>query len=629
MHSVNPRLLSITTVTVHCGPRYGELESNSLNILWNCQQPSGQNDYISILDLIENSDALIRSRYLEHLTSFISIPVLGKPLYEHFELKGFNYFPSSLLMEKSNIWKSPSILEALKILALEQLVLNSSINKIVLKKADHNTYVLIKKFCTQKNITLSIDLNLRQLAYKFTVVSQMLLRSKIIINAFFFFVLFLWRQVPFVIFKPARQSVGKTDILLISYLNALIPSKDRTFSSVTWGPLLDKIKISGKSIFYLYIPVNKTRFKSIFSAAKYIAALNSSLPESQSHICITSYLSPRIVFLAALEYFKLSRITVEIIPSIRCSSMFNDFFLLELFRSFLGPSAVHNYFYKYLFEEFFSHDTSYSLSSYPLEFQGWESLFLQVSNGLGMTSVGYPHACIRYWDLRYLFSKKLISIYDDYYSLPLFIASTSSLINHKLIDSGFNKNRIVLLESLRYSWISPGLASTSRVSTKSQKYEPSILILLDYKVKSSLLLLDCAYSLRDSFKNSSITLREHPSCPINCHFHDSSFEISSQGFLEDLSQCDLVVSSCSTTAALEAYICSKHVLILLENDSLHYGPLKSIDYPYTARNIPHVIELVKDFCSSRNSLTYQNEDLKHIYTSDLCLWGSLIDSFTS
>ena len=245
----------------------------------------------------------------------------------------------------------------------------------------------------------------------------------------------------------------------------------------------------------------------------------------------------------------------------------------------------------------------------------------------GIITVGYPHSCIRFWDLRYLFNHRLIFLFDEYLSFPSFIASTSNIVYNSLIDSGFTKNRIAKLESLRYSWLSADIEASFTNNIISVDSNLTILILLDYKINSTRLLLDCAYSLRKSFPSYSFILRQHPSCLINECVPDSQFTISSQSFADDLRQCDLVISSCSTTAALEAYLCRKFVIILLEIDSLHYGPLRSINYPHIARNIAHVIDMVNQFEVNNDFSQIYHEDLIHTNDSNLPLWSDIIDLY--
>ena len=136
----------------------------------------------------------------------------------------------------------------------------------------------------------------------------------------------------------------------------------------------------------------------------------------------------------------------------------------------------------------------------------------------------------------------------------------------------------------------------------------------------------CAYALERSFPNASIIIREHPSCPISQLQSDSNISISAQTFLDDLQQCDVVISSCSTTAALEAYLCYKHVLIFLEYDSLHYGPLRSINHPYLARNNFEIISFVRMFCLGQGIQDQVIDYLRFNSTSDLRFWCEFIYS---
>ena len=110
--------------------------------------------------------------------------------------------------------------------------------------------------------------------------------------------------MPFVIFKPHKSANKSASILLLSYLNALIPVQSNNFRSVTWGPLIDKLQLSPKNVLHLYIPVNKTQFKSTWESAKFISDLDKKCSDSTSHVSITSYLSFRVIYNAICDYYR-------------------------------------------------------------------------------------------------------------------------------------------------------------------------------------------------------------------------------------------------------------------------------------------------------------------------------------
>ena len=80
-------------------------------------------DILSLLCQIDENKVRFRLKYTNWIASLGNYQVDGKTIVDHLSLEhGFSMWWMSLLVEKS-IWKSPAIIDALRIFALEEILL--------------------------------------------------------------------------------------------------------------------------------------------------------------------------------------------------------------------------------------------------------------------------------------------------------------------------------------------------------------------------------------------------------------------------------------------------------------------------------------------------------------------------
>ena len=70
--------------------------------------------------------------------------------------------------------------------------------------------------------------------------------------------------------------------------------------------------------------------------------------------------------------------------------------------------------------------------------------------------IGVPHSTVRFWDLCYFFDSRCFSAQMP---RPWQIAINGNLMNKSYIDSGYNQNELVNVETLRYLYLNTNDAS--------------------------------------------------------------------------------------------------------------------------------------------------------------------------
>ena len=103
-----------------------------------------------------------------------------------------------------------------------------------------------------------------------------------------------------------------------------------------------------------------------------------------------------------------------------------------------------------------------------------------------------------------------------------------------------------------------------------------ILVLGDYSVENTyhqIKLLELASDLLNF--NPKIIMRPHPSCPIESRDFNIP-EITNRSLPELLLEVDMVYTSASTSAAVDAYCIGLPVVSVLEPEKLNLSPLRGI-----------------------------------------------------
>ena len=117
---------------------------------WNGYKENGS--LFSLLRYVEANSERLREKYLDLIHDLGETQIQGKRLVEHLNLgEGFSLWWMSLLAEKSP-WKS-SIVDFIRLMALEEIVLDKRPGKFLLVSANRNLHEALKDFCKKLDIS--------------------------------------------------------------------------------------------------------------------------------------------------------------------------------------------------------------------------------------------------------------------------------------------------------------------------------------------------------------------------------------------------------------------------------------------------------------------------------------------
>jgi len=250
-------------------------------------------------------------------------------------------------------------------------------------------------------------------------------------------------------------------------------------------------------------------------------------------------------------------------------------------NSMIGTIAMSNLLYLNLFERAMSELPHQERGVYLQENQGWEFGFIHAwqSSGHGSELVGFPHSTVRYWDLRYFYSKKCYERIGKFdLPLPDYIGVNGDAAKKMYLNGGYLKDRLVEVEALRYLYLAD-VRSKRIESTSSVEKNKKVLVLGDYLKNNTMqqmkLLSEAARYLNDSIQ---YVVKPHPACPImKEEFHDLDMVITNDAISTLISQFSLVYCSNTTSAAVDAYCAGKAVITVLNPKGLNISPLKGRD----------------------------------------------------
>jgi len=117
------------------------------------------------------------------------------------------------------------------------------------------------------------------------------------------------------------------------------------------------------------------------------------------------------------------------------------------------------------------------------------------------------------------------------------------------------------------------------------------LVVGDYlkeNTNKQLVLLMTAF--KDIDQSVRYIIKPHPACPINMQdLPGLNCEISTQPISELLLISDIVYSSSTTSAAVDAYCAGKSVITILDGRSLNLSPLRGVGGVYFVSNAKELV----------------------------------------
>lgn len=600
-------------------------------ILWNQFDNYVDRNFISIPDFIELHTNELRSIYLSYVHDFGDTKIFNKDIKSHFEIRsGLSFWWMTNIFETSND-KSLNINNSIRVLALEKIIAEKSVNHLFIKSRDYDLIQAVVNLSNLKSLKLTIlgvpRYLLRFRRYYLNLISFIKIFISLLIFIKLFFKLFIRRRVH----APFNNNSNRV-VTIFSYLSNI--NNDYFYGksnfSYYWANLPNLIYSKGLNIIWVHI-YTKNKFISSYSAAlKTIRRLNSIDSNRNYHFLLESFLNFKIFKDTLNDWTKIITRYFKVTNGLRNISLYKTslfpLFERDWINSFLGSDAINNLLYINLFKKAINRCQGSNLCFYLQENQAWEVAFLyywklQIKSNV----IGVQHSTVRFWDLRYHKNYLLLSKYIRLNCpLPNFTAVNSEISMNSFISAGYSKDQIVPVESLRYSNLK--ISYTSKKKSYLSNRLLRVLIYGDYlESDTNYLLLFIKKVVTKLESNWVLYIKPHPA---SLKFNINAFDIDLNlvdthvDFIYD--NYDIVLTGNTTSSSVDAYLQAVPVITILNPSTLNFSPLLNFDNVYFVKNQDEFVQIFYKIVEDK-LFTFSPKKIFY-YNNDYILWNDLINN---
>jgi len=537
----------------------------------------------SLLRHVEENGERLRRKYLDWIHDLGESLIEGKRLVEHLAVDGgLSYWWMTLLVEQSP-WKSAGIIDAIRILALEEVVDSQRPEAIRLVSLDRNLHEVIFELARARGVPYEWVKPAGGAPRALTLrgIYRALPRS---IQALMSLTRYVCGRWPFRRLSRTGWFEGERSVFFCSYFFFLDGPRARqgAFRSRYWEGLPDLIKRQGlvSNWLQLYFPHDGVPTPGV--AVDWIRRFNERSREEGFHTALDAYLSWRIVGRVLRHWWQL------LVLSMRLRSVSEGFrpadsqvSLWPLLKgdwldSMRGSTAMSNLLAIELFDAALGRLQPQRMGLYLCENHAWERSFVHAwrKHGHGRL-IGVQHSTVRFWDLRYFRDPRTI-LASGPYAMPqpdvMALNGRAAVEAYEGVD--YPSERIVESEALRY-----GFLENCRDRGASQRLRgpaTRVLLLGDYNLPGTMTMLRLlADALPRLPGRMRFTLKPHPNAMVDAAYCASlGVTVRTEPLSEILDEFDIACASNGTSAAIDAYLFGLPVVVVLDDRDLNFSPLR-------------------------------------------------------
>lgn len=568
--------------------------------LWDCDDPADpkighfyswngySEDFFrrSLLRYVDVHGERLRTKYSAIIFDMGLFRINGKSIIDHLLVKeNFSYWWMTLHVEKS-VWKSPSIKDAIRLLALEEIIIERRPEKFILYSSDDRIHKVISMLCLNLGVLYERGkLNIEKKApLSFKKIYALMPRP---VRGLLYLSWYTATRFRFIVDKKSTTFCSDHSVFFCSYFDNLDEKKiqNGTFRSNYWGEigaLLAQLAISQNWLHH-YIPCRITPTPS--AANKLVRLFNKNSERREFHTFLESYLSLSVVLRVIKCWGRLLIISwrlrnvdnICISPNSKLNlwPIFSD----DWYSSMRGAVSIDNLLMIELFDEAMGEMPYQKQGFYLCENQAWERAFVyfwyQHKHG---QLVAVPHSTRSFWDLRFHCDERLFSNSASMKpKLPEFYAVNGLSAKKHFLGENYPANILLECEALRYSYLG-GVPKAKSIALHHHD-AINLLILGDYTASTTSKMLKMLETLT-YYVSVPIKMhfKPHPGCLLNLKdISIPNFTVIDGSLSEIITNYDVVFSSSGTSAAVEAHVSGLPLAIMLDCSGLNLSPLWGSD----------------------------------------------------
>lgn len=547
-------------------------------LLWHSSVEAGGS--VSIPAYLETHAPRIRERYLAFVHDLGALEVAGQPVSQHLQdTQGNNFWWMGLIAEKSP-FKTPEIYQALRLLALEDLLASAPPPSLELHSSDATLAAAVQALCARLRIGFSCQMQPLPSAGLLARLRQAG-RWPAWLHAALATLVHAARRWPLRRMRPLHWHLGPESVLFCSYFAHLdlAGAKQGRFESRQWGPLPARLGQSGLRLNWLqnYWPGEAAPDAG---AALALARRFNLAAEQGLHGFVDSYLGPRVLGRAWRSWFFLCHRAwlLRCLPSRLQGSGLPAYLwpvLQPAWRSSLaGRVGIANCISVHLFDAALRDLPRQSRGYYLFENQGWEKAFLTAWRRHGHGRItGVVHATVPFWHLYYAEDRR--SLQPGRQPQPDAIAVNGEAARKALLAQGYSASQLWPVEALRYL----GLAQVRAGATEARLRMPGqtrVLVVGDMERDALRALLLAVKQAREMLPAGySFAFKPHPAYVLDPRQAIGlDIEVVGGALAALLPNYDCVIAANSTSACVDAFLGGKPVIIGSSGQYLNLSPLR-------------------------------------------------------
>jgi surface carbohydrate biosynthesis protein (TIGR04326 family) len=530
----------------------------------------------------------IRQKYLAFIHDLGECRVAGKRIIDHLDMgDDFSLWWMTQVAEKSPL-KSPRIYDCLRLIALEEILIEKSPSAITLVSSDKPLAQAVHRLCRNLKIGFrwrrtsraKIAWSLRRMYETLPVSIRGLISLRHILK--------LWRLRA--LEKP-RWFSGKDAIFIGSYFIHLDPTlcAQGQFYSRQWGELPKILHNEGRPTNWIQLFMFSKVVPSVATGASWVRRFNRDACNQGCHTFLESYLTlgnllrvlKKWVWLNTV-YWRLRDIESIFYPNgsaVWLWPMLRSDWQLSL----NGPVAISSCLSIVLFDVALADMPRQEIGLYLCENQAWEKALLRAWRRHGHGEIiGVQHATVPFWHLYYFDDpRSLTSRNNCALPLPDRLAANGAVAWEAFAGTGYPTEGLIEVEALRYQDLEGFIATRQPDSRPYEVANSSGLIkaiILGDMISSSmhhLLTMVETTILMYLPAGYSFTLKSHPGYSVDlAEYPGLKADETSDALGRILGEFDVAIAANSTSASVDAYLAGLPVIIGLDGDELNLSPLR-------------------------------------------------------
>jgi len=576
--------------------------------LWNGY---GETDSVhSVLQYVEIHSERLRGKYLSWIHELGEHEIQGTRVIDALMLEnGFSYWWMTLLFEKS-LWKSPSITDAIRALALEEIVEQRAPREVLLVSRNRRLNQVILELCRTLGIQYRWEEAVDRRPWRLSL-RALFIRVPMPLRAIISIIPFLSARWGLRGTRSSAWFGGERSVFFCSYFFNIDfdQTNEGRFRSRYWGNLhaVSKRKDLRANWLQLYLP--HADVPTAAAAVEHMRRFNQYGGGQEFHTFVEAYLSWSIVVSVLKRWLALNAIyrrltTIEAAFRPK-NSRISLWPLLQRDweASMRGAAAVISLLWIELFDRALGDAPRQDKGFYLCENQGWERAFIHAwrKHGHGEL-IAVPHATVRFWDLRYFADPRTLrSVRASQVPQPDCVALNGPAAVSAYLSVDFPRDSIRECEALRYTHANPGNGPTGPASPGDTLRVLILTDLLPASTNSMLTLLEAASSKLPL--DATYTVKPHPYFMIDpAEFESLRLNVTTEPLEKILPDFAVAYSANMTSAALDAYLAGLEVIVMLDGTQLNLSPLRGqsgVTFVSTPEELAAALDRVREHPEAR------------------------------